>query len=154
MKSYKDIIIEMLTVINYSGDKNQYAAEAEQAVFAEALVNMKDKLPDDMKQQVEASKTDFREFTDEDRAKAQQYLNGLDYVKDVERLYKKDIKDFFEELKPTLDADQKQQLEAIIKSFEEQPPIVSQQTASAPVVSDTTVVLPTAPVTPQENPTQ
>jgi hypothetical protein len=154
-KPYQDILTEILTVINYTKDKKVYAEEAEKSVFTDAFINLSEKLPDDIKQQIEAAKTDFKPFTEQDIEKVRQHITPEDLTREVERLEKEDIKDFVQELTPKVNAEQKTKLDAIVASLDEAP-VAPDTTATPPVTppqAEAVAAAPAPSATPQENTT-
>ncbi len=157
-KPYRDIVLDILSIINYPKDRASYAEEAEKSVFTDAFINLAEKLPDDIKQHMEATKTEFQPFTEQDIEKVRQYISQDDLFNEIEKLSKEDIKEFVQELTPKVDAGQKEKLDAIVASLDEAPaPSAAVPTpvdATPAPASEAPAVPPMTPATPLTSTTE
>ena len=147
-KSLKDIVLEILEIIEYPDDRNVFVDEFMSANLTDALANISQKIPDELKKKADLTQPNFEGVTKEDIEKVRQYVSEEDFAKELENVSKAEIKKMVEQLSG-LDDEQKEKIDAIVKSLDES---AVPQTPAAGTDSQT-VVLPmsTTPPMPSTN---
>lgn len=121
-----DLLLQILEIAKFSGDKKEHIEEFEAMNHLEAMTSLSQRLPEDIKQRA-------TELTKDDLEKIRQLIPQEDYLKEVEKIAKEELKKFVEELQPALDEEQKQKIEAIVKLIDNTPAL---QVNPAPVPQD------------------
>ncbi len=102
-----DLLLQILTIANFSGDKQQHIEEFEAMNHLEAMTSLAQRLPEEIKQRAV-------ELTKEDVDKIKQLIPQEEYLKEVERIAKEELMKFVGELQPALNEEQKQQIGQLV----------------------------------------
>lgn len=159
LKKINDTVLKILDIIKFSQDKAAFVEDFDTTNRIDALSNLADKLPDDIKNSAN--------LTPEQIEEAKKYVVGDEYLQEIEKVAKEKLHKFVEQLSPDFTDEQKQQVDALLKALDEssatawnanepapaaypQPESASEATA-APAQPQTDQ--PAAQATPQENQT-
>lgn len=103
----KNFVLEILHIIKYSDNKEQFVREFEAYNHLEAIANLVERLPEEMKQKVNV--------VQDDTLVIKQYISPKDYLKELERVSEKELKKFIETISPGLNLDQKQKITKLLQ---------------------------------------
>ena len=104
-QSYKDIILQILDIIIYSHDKESFIDEFERLNREETIVNLLDKLPEDIKMKIK---------DDNDLNELKKYISREEYTAELTKVYAESLGKFIDDIAPSLNEEQKDKISDII----------------------------------------
>jgi len=104
-QSYKDILLQILDIINYSHDKENFIDEFERLNREETIVNLLDKLPEDIQMKIKDAN---------DSNELKKYINLEDYIAELTKVYAESLGKFIDNIAPSLNEEQKDKISDII----------------------------------------
>lgn len=111
----KDILLNILEVIDYQGDRNNFADKFLDLIFRQAILKEIENLPEDKKHNFD------RELKDKDLDKSMQvilnYVQKEDFEKSVERIATEMFIDYIQKILPTLDEVRKNKLQTLLNTL-------------------------------------
>lgn len=115
-KNPKDILTDILAIVDYKGDKNDFAERfiviCQQQAFLEFVESLPKTLQDDLKKKLGDQK-------DKEKIKKamDQYVNTKEFLGKLELVTAKNFKEYIEAIIPTLTLDQKAKLQKYLSSL-------------------------------------
>ncbi len=106
-RSFTDVLSELLTIIRYTKNKEQFIKELEELNQNEALVNMLENLPEDLQKQVKAMQN-FQEAI-------KKHIVIEDYNTELAKVSHQALRKFIEAVSPVLKFEQKQKIAQILQ---------------------------------------
>ena len=115
---FKNILLEVLNIIDYKDDKEKFTNEMLQLAHDEAIVALLEKLP--LCKKEELKKSFSRALTPEEAKDIiEHYTTFEEYKKSLQKTSDKLFQDYILTILPTLSKDQKQKLEDSLVSVKE-----------------------------------
>ncbi|MBI4040069.1 hypothetical protein HY389_01805 [Candidatus Daviesbacteria bacterium] len=105
----KKVILQILDIIGYQGDKESYAQKFVEVCYKQALLELILKLPENTPVPEATNVEDIQKFISEHFSKEEE-------VKALESTVSKNLKQYFEAVLPTLSDQQKTQLQNYLQS--------------------------------------
>lgn len=115
-KDPKDILTQILTIVDYKGDKSDFAERfiviCQQQAFLEFVESLPTTLQEDLKKKLGDEK-------DKERIKKamDQYVNTKEFLEKLELVTARNFKEYIEAIIPTLTDDQKARLQKFLTSL-------------------------------------
>ena len=112
----KDILIRVLTIINYQEDKDKFANDFLDLCLKKALVDMMESLPEEKKTEVRARFS--ANITPEEAAKVMQiYFTPQQYMQNLQNATQYLFQDYLKNIMPSLSEAQKAELQQYLTSL-------------------------------------
>ena len=104
----KELLIEILKIINYRNNREAFILEFEAMSYMEAMVDVVDQLPDDLAEKVKKGKFDA--------AWVKENISKEMYVDQVDKVFGKKIDGLIEAVSPVLNLAQKQKITELMRN--------------------------------------
>ena len=112
----KDILLRVLTIINYQDDKNQFANDFLDLCLKKALVDMMESLPEGKKEEVKAKFS--AQITPEEASQVMQtYFTPQQYMQNLQNATQFLFQDYLKTIMPSLSELQKTELQQYLTSL-------------------------------------
>ena len=96
------LLFEILEIMHYPNDKEKFIKEFEEVTYLEAMTNVVEKLPQDVKTKIAAC--------DNDPHKIKQYIPEKEYFVQLEKVTQDALADFIKTTSPQLSQTQKEKI--------------------------------------------
>lgn len=119
-KNFSELLLEILTIIDYPKDKNECVKEFEELNHAEAMTNMIERLPSNIQEKIKDTKYNEKEVA--------KYIDSKEYLSEVIKVSEEALLKLLNDVAATLTEEQKKRIQKLLETSDEE----QLQTANKP----------------------
>lgn len=114
MQKTQRILYKILAIIEYDKDKDKFVEEFETLIKVDALLNVVDTLPDNIKRKTEFNKEDYENL--------KRQVPQEEFSREVEKITEKELKKYIAFISPDLTEEQREQIEQLLRQQQSKRP--------------------------------
>ena len=109
-KNFNELLLEILTIIDYPNDKNKYLKDFEEMNHAEAMTNILERLPSDIQEKIKAVHYDKNEVI--------KYIDQNEYLSEIIKVSEDALIKLLDDISTTLTEEQKNKIQLLLEASE------------------------------------
>ena len=107
-KNFNELLLEILSIIDYPNDKNKCVKEFEELNHAEAMTNMLERLPNDVQEKIKAVQYDEKEVI--------KYIDQKEYLSELIKVSEDAFINLLNDISATLTEEQKNKIQLLLEA--------------------------------------